>query len=135
MERLHSGISASRGNCVQPASSDELWDFCCFKKQNKTKKQQQQQNIATVKYTQGKLLKSRYLDIFRFSTMQFKNEHKQKQHNFPPYCRESNLSTTAFNWTHVLGDGAFGLNRRSSFSPTQRDGKMVQREKECKNRD
>lgn len=59
----------------------------------------------------------------------------RKEHNFPPYCTESNLSTAVFNWTHVIEDCAFGLSRQSSFPPTLRDGKMVQREKEWKNRD
>lgn len=59
----------------------------------------------------------------------------RNQHNFPPYCTESNLSTPAFNWTHVIEDCAFGLSRQSSFPPTPRDGKMVEGEKEWKNRD
>lgn len=63
-----------------------------------------------------------------------KRNISRNQHNFPPYCTESNLST-AFNWTHVIEDCAFGLSRQSSFPPTPRDGKMVQREKEWKNRD
>lgn len=59
----------------------------------------------------------------------------RNQHNFPPYCTESNLSAAAFNWTHVIEDCACGLSRQSSFPPTPRDGKMIQREKEWKNRD
>lgn len=57
------------------------------------------------------------------------------EHNFPPCCRESNLCTTAFDWTHVLEGCAFDLNRQASSPPTLRDGKMQQKEKGCKSGD
>lgn len=57
------------------------------------------------------------------------------QHNFPPYCTESNLSTPAFNRTHVIEDCAFSISGHSSFPPTLRDGKTAPREIESKNRD
>lgn len=58
----------------------------------------------------------------------------RNQLNFPPCCRESNLYTATFDWTHVPEDCAFDLNRQSS-PLTLRDGKMQQKEKEYKNGD
>lgn len=114
---------ASQGNCVQVISSEERGNFCQFEKNTHSKRDSRQTPKIQTSVCSG------------FPHSNLNRNIGRAQHNFPPYCTESNLSTPAFNWTHVIEDCAFGISGESSFPPTPRDGKTAPREIEWKNRD
>lgn len=116
----------SQGNCIQIISSEEQGNFCQVEKKKPT-------THSKIDSRQTCKIQTPVCSGFPHSNL--KRSTGRAQNNFPPYCTESNLSTPAFNWTHVIEDCAFSISGQFSFPPTLRDGKTAPRGIESKNRD